>query len=535
MSASKAMLRIQNLRVGYPQNGRVVNVLDGLSFELGKGEIVALLGESGSGKSTVAKALTGLLPASAKIDGGTITVGSSTVVDLPIKHAPWELIRGREIAMLYQDAQQALNPMLTIRAHFRESLLNHRLASADEVQEESAKLLRSLNFSDPLHILERYPFQLSGGMCQRICLALSLCLKPAVLIADEPTSALDTVSQKEVLDLLKTMQAEHGLSVLLITHDIAVANAISDRVIVLNQGKLIEEGDTRSVLTRPKSEYTRGLLASRTQIAEAVREHAQPPPHQEPVLEVLRLEKTFDRKKHVLRAVDLTLHRSEIVGILGQSGCGKSTLAKCIAGLEQPSGGRILLRGAQISGLRGKSRREICKQIQLVFQDARASLNPSRTALELVQEPLRYLRIGDKRQRERLGKFYLDEAGLSGEIQRRRPPQLSTGQCQRIAIARALILQPQVLVCDEAVSALDMNVQAQILALLRRLQQQYGFAVIMISHDIRVLRSFCHHIAVMNKGSFCEVLQAGSLPETSKQPYTRLLLKCAGDMEIGLD
>ncbi|MEK0316604.1 ABC transporter ATP-binding protein [Cohnella sp. 56] len=533
-SASKAMLRIRDLRVGYPQSGQVVNVIDGLSFELGKGEIVALLGESGSGKSTVAKALTGLLPASARIGGGTITVGSSAIVDLPLERAPWESIRGRQIAMLYQDAQQALNPMLTIQAHFRESLLYHRLASAAEVQDVSVKLLRSLNFSEPLDILARYPFQLSGGMCQRICLALALCLKPAVLIADEPTSALDTVSQKEVLDLLKTMQAQHGLTVLLISHDIAVANAISDRVIVLNQGALVEDGDTRTVLTRPRSDYTRGLLASRTQISEAVRESEQPLPR-EPLLEILRLDKIFDRKKQVLHAVDLTLHRAEIVGILGQSGCGKSTLARCIAGLELPSGGRILYRGAEIGGLRGKSRREMCKQIQLVFQDARASLNPSRTALELVQEPLRYLRIGNKKEREKLGKFFLDEVGLSGDVQRRRPPQLSTGQCQRIAIARALVLQPQVLVCDEAVSALDMNVQAQILALLRRLQQQYEFAVIMISHDIRVLRSFCHNIAVMNKGRFCEILQADALLDASKQPYTQLLLKCAGDMEIGLD
>ncbi|SDC89848.1 peptide/nickel transport system ATP-binding protein [Paenibacillus sp. UNCCL117] len=531
--ADKAMLRIQNLRVAYQQNRQFVNILDNLSFELKKGEIVSLLGESGSGKSTIAKALTGLLPPSATIAGGTLTVSSDTIVDLAGKRVPWERIRGRRIAMLYQDAQQALNPVLKIKDHFRETLLFHRLASANEVQDVSIRLLKSLNFSDPHGVLERYPFQLSGGMCQRICLALALCLKPAVLIADEPTSALDTVSQKEVLDLLKHMRKEQDLTVLLITHDIAVANAISDRVIVLNQGVIEEDGETGAVLTKPKAAYTRALLASRAQIAGVAQELEQLRPH-EPLLEISRLWKTFHRSKRVLHEVDLTLHQQEILGILGESGCGKSTLARCIAGLESPSGGTIIFRGTSIGGLRGKSRRELCKRIQLVFQDARASLNPARTALELVQEPLRYHRIGGKREREALAKVYLSEVGIAGEMQHRRPPQLSTGQCQRIAIARALALQPEVLICDEAVSALDMSVQAQILALLHRLHRQYGFAILMISHDIRVLRSFCHNIAVMNKGSFCEVRQASRLLEESKQPYTQLLCQCAGDMEAGL-
>lgn len=527
------MLRIQDLRVSYQQNRQFVNILDSLSFELGKGEIVSLLGESGSGKSTIAKALTGLLPPSARIEEGTLTIGSDTVVDLARKHTPWQRIRGRRIAMLYQDAQQALNPVLKIKEHFRESLLFHRLASADEVQDVSIKLLGALNFSDPLGVLERYPFQLSGGMCQRVCLALALCLKPAVLIADEPTSALDTVSQKEVLDLLRSMREELGLTILLITHDIAVANAISDRVIVLNQGVIEEEGDTRAVLTKPKADYTRGLLASRKQIAGSAREREQLR-SQEPLLEIVCLEKSFNRKKHVLQTADLTLHQKEILGILGQSGCGKSTLARCIAGLEPPSGGNILFRGTDISRLRGKPRREMYKRIQLVFQDARASLHPGRTALQLVQEPLRYLHIGGKQEREMLAMFYLNEVGIAGDMQKRRPPQLSTGQCQRIAIARALTLQPEVLICDEAVSALDMRVQAQILALLQRLHQQYGFAMLMISHDIRVLRSFCHNIAVMNNGRFCEVRRASTLLQESKQPYTQLLLQCADDMEAGL-
>ncbi|TNJ62502.1 ABC transporter ATP-binding protein [Paenibacillus hemerocallicola] len=529
----ETILQVKNLRVSYKQNQHSINILDNLAFDLRKGEILALLGESGSGKSTIAKAVTGLLPPSAHIGGGALHLGSAMIADLSSKSIQWERIRGRGIAMLFQDAQQALNPVLSIKEHFKESLLFHRMASADEVAPISAKLLSMLNFTDAPNILDRYPFQLSGGMCQRICLALALCLKPAVLIADEPTSALDTVSQKEVLDLLKRMQEELGLTVLLITHDIAVANAISDRVIVLNRGVIEEEGDTGTVFAKPRAAYTRQLLSSRSRIAKPLRDRELQHPD-EPLLEIVQLEKTFHPKKRVLHHVNLTLNKKEILGILGQSGCGKSTLAKCITGLESPSGGGVMYRGTDISRLQGKPKREICKQIQLVFQDARASLNPGRTALQLVQEPLQYLHIGCRKEREAMAKLYLDEVGITGEAQTRRPPQLSTGQCQRIAIARALVLKPEVLICDEAVSALDMKVQAQILALLQRLHKQFGFSILMISHDIRVLRSFCHHIAVMNDGSFSEGKRASARLHESNQPYTQLLLKCAGDMEEGL-
>jgi len=525
-------LEVKGLQVAYEQNGRRTTVLNSLDFHLGKGEILVLLGESGSGKSTIARAVTGMLPPSARIGGGSLRVGAERIPDLGKPGIPWERIRGRGIAMLFQDAQSALNPVMKIKDHFKESLLYHSLASAEEAAAISAAMLERLNFKDVRHILECYPFQLSGGMCQRICLALALCLEPAVLVADEPTSALDTVSQKEVLDLLRKLQREMGLTVLLITHDIAVANAVGNRVIVLNKGVIEEEGDTRTVLTRPASAYTRELLAARNRIARPA--HGLPPAAGKPVLEIVRLSKTFGGKKRVLQQVDLTLNEREILGILGQSGCGKSTLAKCVAGLERPSEGRILLRGADIGHLKGKARRETSKRIQLVFQDARASLNPGRTALQLVQEPLHYLRIGGKEEREALAAYYLREVGIADEAQTRRPPQLSTGQCQRIAIARALVLRPDILICDEAVSALDMSVQAQILELLQRLQRQFGFAILMISHDIRVLRAFCHHIAVMSSGSFGERKQESGRLHESRQPHTQLLLKCAGDMEDGL-
>lgn len=530
---SETVLQVKNLQVTYNQNHRSINVLEDISFDLRKGEVLSLLGESGSGKSTIAKAITGLLPPSAHIGGGTLHIGAAFVAHLTSKTIEWNHIRGRQLAMIFQDAQQALNPVLTIKEHFSETLLFHHIASVDEVIPATTKLLSMLNFTDGQSILDYYPFQLSGGMCQRICLALSLCLKPTILVADEITSALDTVTQKEVLDLLKRVQKELDLTVLLITHDVAVANAISNRVIVLNKGVIEEEGATKTVFSKPQATYTHQLLSSRCLIAKSSRD-SEPLQRSEPILDIIQLEKTFYQKKHVLCDVNLTLHKREILGILGQSGCGKSVLARCITGLERPNQGRILYRGTDISILQGKQKREICKHIQLIFQDARASLNPRHTALQLVQEPLRYLHIAQKEEREAMAHFYLDEVGICGDTQKRRSPQLSTGECQRVAIARALVLKPEILICDEVVSALDMRVQSQILGLLQRLHKQFGFSILIISHDIRVLRYFCHRIAVMKDGNFCEIRQAGTLLNESKQAYTQLLLKCERDMEVDL-
>ncbi|GIQ67828.1 ABC transporter ATP-binding protein [Xylanibacillus composti] len=533
MKSRETVFEIQRLQVSYRHQGQSVPVLRNFSLALRKGEIVTVLGESGSGKSTMAKAVTGLLPPSAHVAGGTLAVGGDVIANLSAGSIPWERIRGTEVALLFQDARQALNPVMTIRQHFREALLHHRRAPAHEVATISSRLLGKLGFADPAAVLASYPFQLSGGMCQRVCLALALCLEPKVLIADEPTSALDTVSQREVLALLKHAQEEFGLAVLMITHDLEVAGAISDRIIVLHKGELVEEGEARTVLAQPQAAFTGQLLATRKQIAAPAKANRRRQAAA-PLLEVRHLHKSFQAGRPVLRDVHLTLERNEILGILGQSGCGKSTLARCITGLAAVSDGSILLNGADITHLRGRARRAVCRQVQMVFQDARASLHPGRTALELVQEPLRYMRLGNRQEREMLAAFYLKEVGLEGELQHRKPPRLSTGQCQRIAIARALVLKPDALICDEAVSALDMRIQAQILTLLKRLHKQHGFSILMISHDVRMLRSFCHHIAVMHGGTFAEGKQASARLHESSQPHTQLLLACAGDWKDGL-
>lgn len=602
-------LAVRDLRIAYAHSRGAAPVVNGIGFDVYRGETVALLGESGSGKSTVAKALLGLLPPSARIDGGSLTIGDFRAPDLSAGRIPWERVRGREIAMLFQDAQQALNPLMKIKDQLREGLARHRPEAASRSEAIGEELLEQLNFRDGRAVLESYPFELSGGMCQRVCLALSLSLEPSVLIADEPTSALDTVSQREVLGMLREVRGRLGLTVLLITHDMAVARAAADRVLVMDKGSLVESGDVRTVFAAPQATATIQLLAARAQTlrlagsraadAEAVIQAAVQAGHgmlpranseaaseavlgvtskvevtseveseakagvasaaalvvspeassktllrtssgaasgesSAPLLSIRQLVKSFGPDRPVLRELELAINRGERLGILGQSGSGKSTLARCIAGLEQPDGGCIWMNGADLTRLSGRARRAACRQIQLVFQDARGSLNPRRTALALVQEPLRYMQIGNRKQRAELALSCLREVGLTGDVVNRRPPQLSTGQCQRVAIARALVVQPELLVCDEAVSALDMSVQAQILALLDRLQREHRFAVVMISHDSRVLRAFCDTVAVLHNGVFKEGKRKGEQLHESEDPYTRMLLQSAAELERGL-
>ena len=516
-------LSVENLEVIYAQGTSRLHALKNLSFTLHKGEVLALLGESGSGKSTCGKAMLGLLPASAHIRSGTLRLGEASAIDLSEPAFKWAHLRGKRIAMIYQDAQLALNPTKTIRSHFQETMLFHHLGPSAAIEEKSRGILGLLGFRDPARILEAYPFELSGGMCQRVYIALALCLNPEVLIADEPTSALDVVSQREVLKLLKQIQREFSLAILLITHDIGVAYEASDRVMVLEQGAVIEEGPTSQVLLHPQKCYTQALIAARAlSLAPCPEEVCR----EDILLQIKQLSKTYGKRAsqiHALNEFSLDLHKKDVIGILGFSGCGKSTLAKCITGLETADTGRIFYHGVDITHLRGRKRRWVCKSLQIVFQDARASLNPRRSALQLVQEPLNYLGLGSRKERKEKAQYYLNKVGIDSATQNRRPPQLSTGQCQRIAIARALVVEPDILICDEAVSALDMILQKQILNLLQELQQIWGFALVMISHDIRVVRNLCRMVTIMKDGKLVEFLPSSHL-EKSESSYTKALI-----------
>lgn len=524
-------LSIHDLAVSFKQGNGWTRVIEGLSFELSKTEILSIVGESGSGKSTIAKTITGLLPPSARVDSGVMLLGGHK---REINLSDDISVRGssgvKKPGLIFQDAQLALNPLMKISEQFKEILLFHGLAAKNMVNEVSAELLSLLNFSAPGKIMDMYPFQLSLGMCQRVNIALTLCLKPDVLIADEPTSALDMISQKEVVDLILKVKEELKISVIFITHDIAVASAISSRVMIMEKGRLLEQGEIKTVFSNPGCSYTRQLLASR-RLPERPEEQRLKAASTPPVLRVANLGKSFSGNS-ILSSINLTLHQKEILGIIGQSGGGKSTLARCIIGLESPDSGEIIFRERNITRMRSQARRQLCRNVQMVFQDARASLNPRYSALELVQEPLNYLKISSTADRRAEAAHYLEEVGITQAAQHRRPPQLSTGQCQRIAIARALILKPEIIICDESVSSLDMTVQAQILKLLLRLHRVYDFAILMISHDIRVIRCFCDRVVVLNQGRICEVLECGDGLEASRQPYTRRLIGYARDMEL---
>lgn len=518
---SAPLLSVQDLCVSYVHNGSRKQVLQNVSFSLREQECLTLLGESGSGKTTIAKALLALLPPSATVEAGEMRLGEGPPMNWRTP-AAIRALRGSQVAMVFQDARLSLDPSLRILDHFAQTLAAHarRLPEA-QLRQEATELLRQLDLAEIPRILRSYPAQLSGGMCQRVAIALALCLRPKVLIADEPTSALDVVSQLETLELLARVKRVFRLGILFITHDLAAANRISDQILVLHRGAVVEHGPAAAVLAAPKSVYAQTLLAPGRRPAEHVRS-ASPTKPSAPLLHVRGLKKSFVGKPRVLDGVDLTLYPGEILGLLGKSGCGKSTLSRCILGLCPYEEGTITLRGRDLQALDSKQR---ARRVQIIFQDARDSLNPRRTAQELVLEPLRYQK-SPAADRAVLAQRYLTLVGLDQQAQGRRPPQLSTGQCQRVAIARALAAGPEVLVCDEAVSALDSGVQRQVLELIASLREKMGLSILMISHDLRVLSSFCDRIAVMEAGRLVQGGWSGNGVQAAA-PYCQKLFDAA--------
>lgn len=515
------LLTVRDLCVSYAHSSGRKQVLQNVSFSLREQECLTLLGESGSGKTTIAKALLALLPPSAAVEAGELRLGEGPPLHWRTP-AAIRALRGSQVAMVFQDARLSLDPSLRIWDHFAQTMAAHaRHLPEAQLRQEVTDLLRQLDLAEIPRILRSYPAQLSGGMCQRVAIALALCLRPRVLIADEPTSALDVVSQRETLELLARVKRAFRLGILFITHDLAAAHRISDQILVLHRGTVVERGPAAAVLTAPKSAYAQTLLAAGRRPAGHTR--AAPSTKTEaPLLHVCGLKKSFAGKPRVLDGVELALYPGEIVGLLGKSGCGKSTLARCILGLCPYEEGTITLGGRDLQTLNSKQR---ARRVQMIFQDARDSLNPRRTAQALVLEPLDYQKrpVAD---RTALARRYLTLVGLDQQAQSRRPPQLSTGQCQRVAIARALAAGPEVLVCDEAVSALDSGVQQQVLELIASLRERMGLSILMVSHDLRVLSSFCDRIAVMESGRLVQVFRDISGLQTAN-PYCQTLFDAA--------
>ncbi|MDT7660594.1 MAG: oligopeptide transport system ATP-binding protein oppD [Pseudonocardiales bacterium] len=530
------LLEIDNLQVAFGAD----TVVHGVDLRVMPGERVAVVGGSGSGKSTTAHAVLGLLPGNGRITGGRILLRGEDVTHAG--EARLRRLRGREVGLVPQDPMSNLNPVLRVGRQVAETLVVHGLASRREAAARAVEIMAEVGLPEPGRRARQYPHEFSGGMRQRVLIAIALACRPELLIADEPTSALDVTVQQQILDRLDTLTRELGTAVLLVTHDLGLAVERADRVVVLAEGRVVESGSAREVLTAPRHEYTRRLVAAAPSISATVLTEPQPEPASEraaaadggpvPVPPVLRME-GVSKEFHirgcggVLRAVDdvsFEGRRGRTTAVVGESGSGKTTVARMVLGLVPVTAGTIRLDGDDIVGMRGARLRAARRAMQPVFQDPYGSLDPMFSVERLVAEPLRIFGVGDKVGRAARVRELLDQVALPLATARRYPNELSGGQRQRVAIARALALDPALVVCDEAVSALDVLVQDQILRLLRTLQDELGVSYLFISHDLAVVREISHEVVVMKQGRAVEQGPVAEVLGAPRDPYTRQLL-----------
>lgn len=519
------VLEVAGLSLSYGDENGHARVVHDVSFSVAPGEVVALVGESGSGKTSTAQAVIGLLADNGRRDKGSIRLNGTEISTWSQKRL--DAIRGAVVSLIPQDPSSSLNPVLTIGAQVREILEVHGRARGREADRMVVDLLGHVGLSDPELRARQYPHELSGGMKQRVLIAIAIALKPALIIADEPTSALDVTVQRRILDLIDELRREYGTAVLLVTHDLGVAADRSDRLIVLQGGRIQEQGRTADVLALPQSAYTRQLLSDAPSLAPAV---ARPPvsPQADDIVVVQDLRQEFKVAGGAdFRAVDgvsFTVRRGSTHAIVGESGSGKTTTIRAIAGFQRLSGGRITVDGLEPNDLRGERLRQFRRSVQMVYQNPYGSLDPRQTVRSIVEEPL--LNFSAVPRAERLERVagIIDRVGLPQNVLDRRPHALSGGQRQRVAIARALILQPRVVVLDEAVSALDVTVQAQILKLLAGLQQDLGLTYLFVSHDLAVVRQIADTVSVLRAG---RQVDYGPVEQVFAHPasdYTRELL-----------
>ncbi|GAA2795744.1 ABC transporter ATP-binding protein [Saccharopolyspora taberi] len=508
---SEQVLEINGLTVRFGDRA----VVDEVSFDLAAKEIVAVVGESGSGKSVTARAALGLLPPSASVSG-SIRLGGRELVGT----RQWKGIRGNRIAMVFQEPSTALNPVLTIGAQLAEALRAHRSLTRSELRAKAVELLELVGIPEPRRRVRHFPHQLSGGQKQRVVIALALANDPEVIIADEPTTALDVTVQAEILALLRELRDRRGVSVLLITHNLGVVADLADRVVVLRRGEVVERAPVRELFAGPAHAYTRELLAAVPRLGH---EPARASEDGDPALELDDVVVDYGGFRAV-DGVSLRVRRGEVLGLVGESGSGKSTLGRVAAGLLRPTRGSVSLLGADPAALPARRRRHQRAKLGFVFQDPAASLDPRFTVGDCVGEPLRVHRAAPgSRYRSRIAEL-LDQVRLPADAAGRYPRELSGGQRQRVGLARALALGPELLIADEPTSALDVSVQAAVLELLRQLQADLGFACLFISHDLAVVDSLAHRVAVLHRG---RVVEQGPHDEVLHRPsaeYTRRLV-----------
>ena len=552
------LLSVEELSLGFKQNNKFNPVLKNVSFDLYQNEILGIVGESGSGKSVTNLAVLGLLPAKiTKIESGQILFKNEDLLSLSSKKL--EAIRGNAISMIFQEPMSSLNPSMTCGRQVIEILLRHTSLSKKAARLEVISLFEKVKLPRPEKVVQSYPHQISGGQKQRVMIAMAIACKPEILIADEPTTALDVTVQNEIILLLKELQQETKMSIIFISHDLALVSELADRVIVMYKGEIVERGSAQSIFNNPQEDYTRALIKARPSMDERLEKlptiadflskqkitKAISPKEREvahskiyskaPLIEIHNVSKNYYsnaglfRKQSVLKAVDevsFKIYEGETVGLVGESGCGKSTLGNVILKLDKASSGSVFYKGKDIVSLKSKELRNLRKDIQIIFQDPYSSLNPRLTVGEAITETMLVHGLyKDKKQRKEEAFKLLEQVGLLPEHYYRYPHEFSGGQRQRIGIARTVAVQPKFIVCDESVSALDISVQAQVLNLLNELKDKFGFTYLFISHDLAVVKYMADQLIVMKDGKIEEKGEADEIYAHPKSAYTKSLIE----------
>jgi peptide/nickel transport system ATP-binding protein len=535
------VLSVRDLCIDFGLRTHILHAARNVSFDLRRGSTMCLVGESGSGKSVTARALLRIVDRPGRITRGTILLrdgaGTIDIANLPASGPAIRAIRGRRIGLIFQEPMSSLSPVHTIGSQISEAIRQHARIDARAARARAIELLRQVEIPSPEKLIDRYTFEFSGGMRQRAMIAMALSGNPDILIADEPTTALDVTTQAEILDLIKRLQVGHGMAMLLITHDMGVVAEVADEVAVMRFGRVVEQGTVDGIFYRAASPYARQLLAATRRLEEARAAPVKAKPA--PILAARGLGRDFElrrglfgREHHTVRAVDdvsFELFPGENLGIVGESGSGKTTLGRLILRTVEPSQGTVIYRGkdgqeVEVTALGKQALRQFRREVRLVFQDPFASLNPRLTVKDVIGDPMLINGLASGKVLEEKVAALMRLVGLDSAMMERFPHAFSGGQRQRIGIARALALEPRIIIADEATSALDVAIRSQILDLLLDLQKRLDLSFIFISHDISVVRYFCHRVAVMHRGRIVEIGEASQICSDPREPYTKSLI-----------
>ncbi|WP_370296234.1 dipeptide ABC transporter ATP-binding protein [Rossellomorea marisflavi] len=524
----ESILKVDNLHISFQSKEEEFDAVRGVSFEVKKGETLGIVGESGSGKSVTARSIMRLLPSPPSyMKEGEITFLGENLAEKTEKEM--ESIRGRDIGMIFQDPMTSLNPTIRIGNQIAESLMKHQDLSREQAKKEAIDILKQVGIRNSEERYSQYPHEFSGGMRQRVMIAIALACRPTLLIADEPTTALDVTIQKQILNVMKHMQERFGTSIILITHDLGVVAGMCDSVVVMKEGEIVERGTTEQIFASPRHPYTKKLLNALPRLDEPKKSKKDPSPDKPPLLDVSSLRQHFDLGKgHTLKAVDdisFFIREGETLGLVGESGSGKSTTGRAILRLNEPTGGVVTYEGMSVNGMTKREMKAMRRHMQMIFQDPYASLNPRFKVMDIIGQALDIHGLcKTKQDRKRRVEELLEMVGLQASHAKRYPHEFSGGQRQRIGIARALAVEPKFIVCDEPLSALDVSIQAQIVDLLQDLQKRLGLTYLFIAHDLSMVKHISDRVAVMYAGKIVELAESEELYANPQHPYTKSLL-----------